>query len=297
METEEKTTMTETIQINCPNNESCIYNLKNFPKNNLKSLKKKYLNANDSNTYRNGNQEQKYKIFETQISPRKPKNLIIKKKVKIITRNNDDKKLSLLNEIKHLCHNIYDTNKNKNNNFREKLREDIIKSIDNYVFSDLKKNILFPKMLNIRAHSRINIQKIKFFSENKKNKNKRTDEKNKNIRRNKDSDKFSMKDILNKYDENDKLNKRNIKMYKFNYGDYAKNDTKYNHPQIHTLNNIYKPKQTLPKIYTQRTINNFHDFAKLIPEKNLNLNQKEKQLYKDFKAMKSKNKNEIGIHI
>ena len=293
METEDKTTMTDTIKINQKNYGNHIFNLKKIPKNNLKILKNNFLNAKNSHTERNEKHEKKYKIFETQITPKKQKNLIGKKKLKIISRNNNDKKLLLLNEIKHICHNIYDTKKNKNINFKLKLREDIIKNIDNFVFSDLRKNVLFPKMLTVKNNSRINIQKLKFFSEEKKNKNKKTIENE----RNKDLDKLSMKDILNKYDENYKLKNRNIKVYRYNYGDYAKNDTKYNHPQILTLNNVYKPKPTLPLIHSQRVLNTFHDLSKLIPEKNSEHNEKQKLLYKDFKAMKSKNKKEIGIHI
>ena len=292
METEEKTTMTDTIKVNNNIYKSYIFNLKKFPKNNLKILKKNNLNAKNSHTERNENLENKYKIFETQITPKKKNNLIDKKKLKIISRNNNKKRI-LLNEIKLICHNIYDAKKSKNNNFKLKLREDIIKNIDNYVFCDLRKNVLFPKMLTIKNNSKINIQKIKFFSGEKKIKNKKVIEN----KRNKDLDKLSMKDILNRYDENYKLKNRNIKVYRYNYGDYAKNDTKYNHPQILTLNNVYKPKPTLPLIHSQRVLNTFHDLSKLIPEKNSEHNKKQKLLYKDFKAMKSKNKKEIGIHI
>lgn len=292
METEEKTTMTDTIKVNNNIYKSYIFNLKKFPKNNLKILKKNNLNAKNSHTERNENLENKYKIFETQITPKKKNNLIDKKKLKIISRNNNKKRI-LLNEIKLICHNIYDAKKSKNNNFKLKLREDIIKNIDNYVFCDLRKNVLFPKMLTIKNNSKINIQKIKFFSGEKKIKNKKAIEN----KRNKDLDKLSMKDILNKYDENYKLKNRNIKVYRYNYGDYAKNDTKYNHPQILTLNNVYKPKPTLPLIHSQRVLNTFHDLSKLIPEQNSEHNEKQKLLYKDFKAMKSKKKKEIGIHI
>ena len=230
METEEKTTMTDTIKINNNNYESHIFVLKKYPKNNLKTLKRNFLNNKNSHTERNENLEKKYRIFETQITPKKHNNLIAKKKLKIISRNSNDKRLLLLNEIKHICHNIYDTKKGKNNNFKLKLREDIIKNINNFVFSDLRKNVLFPKMLTLKNNSRINIRKLKFFSEEKKKIKKAGENAMK-----KDLDKLSMKDILNKYDENYKLKNRNIKVYRFNYGDYAKNDTKYNHPQILTL--------------------------------------------------------------
>ena len=58
-----------------------------------------------------------------------------------MNKNKKNKKI-LFNEIKNICDNIYESNNNQNNNFRTKLREDIIKSIDNYIFSDLRKNIL-----------------------------------------------------------------------------------------------------------------------------------------------------------
>jgi hypothetical protein len=72
----------------------------------------------------------------------------------------------------------------------------------------------------------------------------------------------------------------------------------FNHPQIHTLlNNTYRPKQSLPIINTKKTFNSFKDFTKLIPEKKSNQKEKQKELYKEFKAMKSRNKNEFGIYL
>ena len=54
-----------------------------------------FLNAKNSHSERNEKHEKKYKIFETQITPKKQKNLIGKKNLKIISRNNNDKKLLL----------------------------------------------------------------------------------------------------------------------------------------------------------------------------------------------------------
>ena len=301
MKTEEKTTMTETILLSNQNLKSDIYNLKKFPKNNLKNLKNNFFNKKSTNIFRNENKKEKNKIFETQITtPKKQEKLIVKKKLNVFSRNNGgggDKKKSLFNEIKSLCDNLYENKKSKNDDSRIKLKEDIIKRIDNFVFSDLKKNILFPKMLNLRSNSRRNFQKFKLFSEEQKNKNKKNDLKRINLERTKDLDKLSMKDILNRYDENYKIKNRNIKVHKYKYDDYAQNDTIYNQPQIHTLNNTYRPKKSLPIIDTKKALNSFKDFSKLIPEKKLNQKENQKQLYKEFKAMKSKNKNEFGIYL
>jgi hypothetical protein len=79
-------------------------------------------------------------------------------------------------------------------------------------------------MLNIRSNSRRNIQNIKLFSE-QKNKNKKNDLRRINLQRTKDLDKLSMKDILKRYDDIYKLKNRNIKVYKYEYGDYAQNNT------------------------------------------------------------------------
>ena len=229
MKTEEKTTMTETILLSNQNLKSDIYNLKKFPKNNLKNLKNNFFNKKSTNIFRNENKKEKNKIFETQITtPKKQEKLIVKKKLNVFSRNNNDnnyKKKSLFNEIKSLCDNLYENKKSKNDDSRIKLKEDIIKRIDNFVFSDLKKNILFPKMLNLRSNSKRNFQKLKLFSEEQKNKNKKNDLKRINLERTKDLDKLSMKDILNRYDENYKLKNRNIKVHKYEYDDYAQNDT------------------------------------------------------------------------
>lgn len=301
MKTEEKTTMTETILLSNQNLKSDIYNLKKFPKNNLKNLKNNFFNKKSTNIFRNENKKEKNKIFETQITtPKKQEKLIVKKKLNVFSRNNNDnnyKKKSLFNEIKSLCDNLYENKKSKNDDSRIKLKEDIIKRIDNFVFSDLKKNILFPKMLNLRSNSRRNFQKLKLFSEEQKNKNKKNDLKRINLERTKDLDKLSMKDILNRYDENYKLKNRNIKVHKYKYDDYAQNDTIYNQPQMRALNNTYRPKKSLPIIDTKKALNSFKDFSKLIPEKKLNQKENQKQLYKEFKAMKSKNKNEFGIYL
>ena len=71
----------------------------------------------------------------------------------------------------------------------------------------------------------------------------------------------------------------------------------YNQPQMRALNNTYRPKKSLPIINTKKVLNSIKDFSKLIPEKKLNQKESQKQLYKEFKAMKSKNKNEFGIYL
>ena len=207
-----------------------------------------------------------------------------------------DKKI-IFKEIKNICENIYNTSRNKNYNYRMKLKEDIVKSIDNYVFNDLRKNILFPKMFTILSKTNINLSNTKFFPGTKKKKEKK--EKNEK-KESFDSNKLSLKDILNKCSENNsRFNRgidRKLKVYRYKYEDYAKNDVKYNHPQIYTLNNTFRPKINLPKIILQKSSNPL-DFAKLIPEKKSKEKDFDKKLYNAYKTMKTKNKKEIGIYI
>ena len=101
-----------------------------------------------------------------------------------------------------------------------------------------------------------------------------------------------MKDILNNYDCNS--SHRRVKVYRYKYGDYAKNNTKYNHPQIYTLNNTYKQRKLFPKIKPHKS---FLGFAHLIPEKKEKEKDFDKQMYQAYKTMKNKVKNEIGIQI
>ena len=255
---------------------------KNIYKNEINNLKKECINKKKINSYRNINNNNKKLGTQTYS----------------YTSKSTNKKI-IFKDIKNICENIYNTNRNKNTNYRIKLREDIIKSIDNYVFTDLRKNILFPKMFNVKTKKNIKIPKIHFFSKKKKEEKEKKEKKE--GKESFDSNKVSLKEIWNNYSENSsRFNRgihKNVKVYRCKYGDYAKNDIKYNHPQIYTLTNTYRQKASLPIIIPHQTLNSLLDFTKLIPEKKSKEKDFNKNLYKAYKTMKSKNKKEIGIYI
>lgn len=309
MKTEEKGGQTDLILMNTRNKyiETNVHNLKKIYEKKLSYRNKNLVKI--KNIYRNQNEKEKYKMSGTQtVSLDDEKNN--KSKIKLKTENKQNKNIKrkiLFNDIQNLCNNMYNINNYKSNDFKIKLKEDIIKSIDNYVLSDLKKNILFPKeVIKYKINNRTKIEKFKlkkFFQKKEKKEKKEVIEENcqkKEIKMDKidkiDRDKISMKDILNKYESNS-VNDRKIKVYKYNYGDYAKNNSKYNHPQLYTLSNIYRNKNIFPKIKSKESFNSFKDFTKLIPEKITNKKELNKQIYKAYKTMKIKNKNKIGIII
>ena len=289
METEGRNYKTELILAKTGDITGNIYNLKKMHNKKLYQIGNNFLKV--KNIYRNHNTEPKYKVFGTQTVDF-TNSKITKTTITPLNKNKKNKKI-LFNEIKNICDNIYESNNNQNNNFRLKLREDIIKSIDNYIFSDLRKNILFPKMIKTKKNKEIKIKEIKLFK--KKEKDKTIDKEKETKERSFDSNKVSMKDILNSYDCNS--SHRKVKVYKYKYGDYAKNNAKYNHPQLYTLNNTFRTRNIFPTIGPQKALNTFHDFTNLIPEKRINKREFNKQIYKAYKTMKTKNNNEKGILI
>ena len=86
-------------------------------------------------------------------------------------------------------------------------------------------------MIKTKKNKEIKIKEIKLFK--KREKDKTIDKEKETKERSFDSNKVSMKDILNSYDCNS--SHRRVKVYKYKYGDYAKNNVKYNHPQLYTL--------------------------------------------------------------
>jgi electron transfer flavoprotein alpha subunit len=148
-------------------------------------------------------------------------------------------------------------------------------------------------MIKTKKNKEIKIKEIKLFK--KREKDKTIDKEKETKERSFDSNKVSMKDILNSYDCNS--SHRKVKVYKYKYGDYAKNNAKYNHPQLYTLNNTFRTRNIFPTIGPQKALNTFHDFTNLIPEKRINKREFNKQIYKAYKTMKTKNNNEKGILI
>ena len=290
MKTEEKKNNSELITKNKKNTkiETNINKMKKILKNKLNHTEVK--NIKTKNIFSDNSRNKKYKMFGTQtIQPEEQiSNIKIKAKKTINVGNRNKKRKILFNEIKSLCDNMYNINNFKNNNLRIKLGEDIIKSIDHYVTSDLRKDILRPKKTFMFKNDKsIKIQKLKLL--------RREIQEKKEI--NFDSNKVSLKDTLKKYENDSQLKNRRIKVYRYKFEDYAINNVKYNHPQIYTLNNLYGIRNIYPKIKPQTTLNSIQDFTKLIPEKRSNKRELNKQIYKVYKTMKTKNKHEIWIHI
>ena len=313
MELEERTSKTELILMNTRNFRNKIFNLKKMmKKNNNFNINHKNKNKINNNKlfdktkyyYRNQNKENKYKIMGTQTTKSTYENNKLNLKLSPSYKIKKNKKI-IFNEIKTLCDNIYDSNSHQDNGFKIKIREDIVRSIDNYIFSDLKKNILFPRTTNIRNRK---IQHFTFLKKKEKNKEKKELDK-----KFCDSNRVSMKDIFknesknNKDNDNDNDNdnetidveksNRKIKVYKYKFEDYAISDVKYNHSIKYTLNNAIRRQNLFPIINPPKTIYSFRDFTDLIPEKRINKKELNKQIYKAYKTMKIKNKKEIGILI
>ena len=201
---------------------------------------------------------EKYNIKNYYISPRKKFNK------------------QIFNNLMDMCHDLYQS-KNSDNNLRMKLREDILNNVNNYVFSNLKRNILFPEIVETKK------KKIKLIIPNIKRKKKV---------KSMDFNKIYLNKIIKKdYEKSD--NSRNSRI--ITYENYAKKDTNYNHPQIYTLNNnFYKDRKLIP-IGTQTNLKPFLDFSKLIPERKIDQKEINKQIYSVYKTMKDRN--EITFHI
>ena len=182
----------------------------------------------------------------------------------------------ILNSVMDMCHDIY-VLKNADNNNRMKLRETILKNVNNYLFYDLKKNILCPKIEKKK--------KMELILPNKLQKEK--------LLKSIDSNKINLKTIFQKYNNKPLYTAINLKHSKVvSYENYANNNTNYNHPQIYTLINNFK--KYFPH-KTQKNLKEFLDFSKLIPERKIDQKEINKQIYSVYKTMK--NKNEIAFHI
>ena len=113
----------------------------------------------------------------------------------------------MFNTLMDMCHNLYKT-KNPDNNIRMKLREDILHNVDNYLFSNLKKNILCPEIID-KKKKKFNIiipniktrKKIQSMDFNKK---------------------YLSKDLKKDYDESYLKNSNTNNLRIITYGNYAK---------------------------------------------------------------------------
>ena len=238
-----------------------------------------------------------YKLFTTELDNNNKNNFwsfrnnyAIKKPLNIKNNHKSplaNHKKNILNTVMDICHDIYES-KNKDNNKRMKLRENIIKNVNNYLFCDLNKNILCPKIQKKK-------KKIELFKPNNIKKEKEKD-KNKNkvqILKSIDSNRITVKTLFQKYSNKPKLKNVNLKTSRiFSYENYANTNTNYKHPQIYTLNNNFK--KYFP-LNTQKNLQTFLDFSKLIPERKGDQKEINKQLYSVYKTMKNRNENTFHI--
>lgn len=187
-------------------------------------------------------------------------------------------KKKILNEVKDICNELYETKKeNNNNNKRNKIKEDIINKVNNYVLTNFKKNIYFPEIKEKR-------NKSKDFFEKKIKTERKENNMNYNFK--------TMKDFLEKYYEDPDSNSNSRIM---SFENYAKKNNICNHPQIYIINNnLYKEKKLIP-IKEKKNMKTFLEFSKLIPERKQDQKEINKQIYTIYKTMK--NKNEINFHV
>ena len=228
-----------------------------------------------------------YKLFTTEFDDNNKNNFwnyknqyTLKKPLKIKKYHKSplsNHKKQILNNVMDICYNIY-ASKNIDNNKRMKLREKILENVNNYLYCDLKKNILCPCIHEKR-------KKIELFKFNNYKKEKMA----KSI----DSNRISVKALFQKYSNKPKLQAINLKTStNVNYENYANNNINYKHPQIYTLNNNFKKYFPLK---TQKNLQTFLEFSKLIPERKKDQKEINKQLYSVYKTMKDRN--EIAFHI
>lgn len=227
-------------------------------------------------------------IFSTEIDYQnylrssRDSNPLKKKNKKNISPVNFKNKKKLFNEVKSICQKLYDSD-NEDNNERMKIREGIINKVDKFIYTDLKNNILCPEVADIKK------KKPKYITP-KKNKNE-SKEKEKYM----ETNLITMEDIIRTYYEEPYLQSINLKdLRMITYGNYARNYTIFNHPQIYTLNNNFCSEKRLIPNKTPKKLKSL-ELTKLIPERKQDKNEINKQIYSVYKTMK--NKKEIKFHI
>ena len=184
-------------------------------------------------------------------------------------------KKKLFNEVKSICQKLYDSD-NEDNNTRMKIREDIINKVDNYIFSDLKNNILCPEVIDIKK------KKTKYVTPKRyKNENKEKEKYN-------DINLITLEDIIKTYYEEPYLKSLNLNDLRMvTYGNYARNYTIFNHPQIYTLNSNYCSEKRLIQNKTPKKLKSL-ELTKLIPERKQDQTEINKQIYSVYKTLKIK---------
>ena len=228
-------------------------------------------------------------IFSTEIdyknylrSSRDNNELKLKKNKKNISSIHFKDKKKLFNEVKSICQKLYDSD-NEDNSERMKIREGIINKVDKYILSDLKNNILCPEIIDNKKKKHKYITPRKYNNETK--------EKEKYM----DINLKTMEDIIRTYYEEPYLQPVDLKDLRMvTYGNYAKNYTIFNHPQIYALNNNFCSEKRLIPNKTPKKLKSL-ELTKLIPERKQDKNEINKQIYSVYKTMK--NKKEIKFHI
>ena len=282
----------------------------NIPIKKRTKLKRKYLNQLFINTRGSNNRRKNFftesiannlrnmtseKLFNTELENKSvffnmkkkylTKTVEPQYKMKIKKNFNSPQKYNnkIFNSVKEICNTLYES-KYKDNSRRMKLREDIIHRINQYVFSDLQKNILTPQIINRKRKKRFDI-----VIPNQT----RREKKLKSI----DSNKLNLKQIMKECkDESPKIKTNNLQSSRMiTFENYAKNDTKYNHPQVYLLNTNYYNERKLIPIKTYKKFDSFLDLSKSIPERMIDQKEINKQIYTVYKTMK--NKSGIAFHI
>ena len=281
----------------------------NIPLNKRTKLKRKYLNQLFINTRESNNRRKNFftesiannlrnmtseKLFNTELENKSvffntkkkylTKTVEPKYKMKIKKNFNSPQKYNnkIFNSVKEICNTLYES-KHKDNSRRMKLREDIIHRINQYIFSDLQKNILTPKIINRKRKKRFDI-----VIPNQT----RREKKLKSI----DSNELNLRKILKECNDDSPKKNNNLQSSRMiTFENYAKNDTKYNHPQVYFLNTNYYNERKLIPIKTHKKIDSFLDLSKSIPERMIDQKEINKQIYSVYKTMK--NKSGIAFHI
>ena len=206
----------------------------------------------------------------------------LKKNKKNISPIHLKNKKKLFNEVQSICQKLYESD-NEDNNSRMKIREDIISSVDKYIYNDLKKNILCPEVADIKKKKPKNISPKKYKNEIR--------DKEKYI----DTNLITMEDIIRTYYEEPYLKSVNINdLRMITYGNYARKYTIFNHPQIYTLNSNFGNDKKLIPNKTPKKLKSL-ELTKLIPQRKQDKNEINKQIYSVYKTMKIKKA--IKFHI
>lgn len=226
---------------------------------------------------------QTHKIFNTEVEDLKG-NIKRKSKIKGYNSSKDLKKQKFISEIQFICKNVY---KSPNKPHIKNIKFLIANKLNEFT-GDLTKNILSTEV-KIEPRSRNNEEKKvnKLYKKYRRS----FEPLNKLIIKENKKD----EEIIKKYYDELLLTARasnNInKGSRINYGNYAVNVVKYQHPNIYKLkNNIFRDKLPVIKLNSKSE----KELTSLIPDRE-NEKKKNKELYSIYQTMKDSKKNNFYI--